>query len=158
MRIGHGFDAHAHGGGKGLRLGGVELPEAPGVVAHSDGDVVLHALMDALLGAAAAGDLGELFPSDDERWRGADSGALLREVLALLRARGWRPVNVDVTVVAQQVRVAPHRAAMAASIARLLGVAPNRVGVKATTTDGLGALGRGEGVAAHAVALLEPCP
>ena len=158
MRIGHGFDAHAHGGGRVLRLGGVELPGAPGVRAHSDGDVVLHALMDALLGAAAAGDLGELFPSDDERWRGADSGELLREVLALLRARGWRPVNVDVTVVAREVRVAPHRAAMAASIARLLGVDADRVGVKATTTDGLGALGRGEGVAAHAVALLEACP
>ena len=158
MRIGHGFDAHAHGGDRGLRLGGVELPGAPGVVAHSDGDVVLHALMDALLGAAAAGDLGELFPPGDERWRGADSGALLREVLALLRARGWRPVNVDITVVARRVRIAPHRAAMAASIARLLGVDADRVGVKATTTDGLGALGRGEGVAAHAVALLEACP
>ena len=158
MRIGHGFDAHAHGGGRGLRLGGVELPGAPGVRAHSDGDVVLHALMDALLGAAAAGDLGELFPSADERWRGADSGALLREVLALLRARGWRPANVDVTVVAQKVRIAPRRAAMAASIARLLGIDAGCVGVKATTTDGLGALGRGEGVAAHAVALLEACP
>ena len=158
MRIGHGFDAHAHGGDRVLRLGGVELPGAPGVRAHSDGDVVLHALMDALLGAAAAGDLGELFPSGDERWRGADSGDLLREVLALLRARGWRPVNVDVTVVARQARIAPHRAAMAANIARLLGVDADRVGVKATTTDGLGALGRGEGVAAHAVALLEACP
>ena len=158
MRIGHGFDAHAHGGGRGLRLGGVELPDAPGVAAHSDGDVVLHALMDALLGAAAAGDLGELFPAGDERWRGADSGALLREVLARVRARGWRPVNVDVTVVAQAVRIAPHRAAMAGNIARLLGIDAGRVGVKATTTDGLGALGRGEGVAAHAVALLEACP
>lgn len=158
MRIGHGFDAHAHGGDRVLRLGGVELPGAPGVRAHSDGDVVLHALMDALLGAAAAGDLGELFPSGDERWRGADSGDLLREVLALLRARGWRPANVDVTVVAQQARIAPHRAAMAANIARLLGIDADRVGVKATTTDGLGALGRGEGVAAHAVALLEACP
>ena len=158
MRIGHGFDAHAHGGGRGLRLGGVALPDAPGVAAHSDGDVVLHALMDALLGAAAAGDLGELFPSDDERWRGADSGELLQEVLARVRARGWRPVNVDITVVARTVRIAPHRAAMAARIARLLGIDAGCVGVKATTTDGLGALGRGEGVAAHAVALLEPCP
>jgi 2-C-methyl-D-erythritol 2,4-cyclodiphosphate synthase len=135
-------------------LGGVRIAHDRGLVAHSDGDVVLHALMDALLGAAGAGDIGQHFPDSDARWAGADSRALLREVGKLIGLRGFEIANCDVTLVAEAPRIAAHREAMCANIAADLGLERRRVNVKATTAEGLGALGRGEGVAAHAVVLL----
>jgi 2-C-methyl-D-erythritol 2,4-cyclodiphosphate synthase len=154
MRIGWGFDAHRIGGDGPMLLGGVEVDPGRGLVATSDGDVALHALADALLGAAALGDLGVLFPSSDPQWQDADSRDLLARVVVDVRQAGFVVSSVDVTVVAQTVRVAPHRDAMRATIASILGVEPSRVSVKATTTDGLGFLGRDEGVAATAVAVL----
>jgi 2-C-methyl-D-erythritol 2,4-cyclodiphosphate synthase len=135
-------------------LGGVRIAHDRGLVAHSDGDVVLHALMDALLGAAGAGDIGQHFPDSDARWAGADSRALLREVGKLIASRGFAIVNCDVTLVAEAPRIADHREAMCGNIAVDLGLDRGRVNVKATTAEGLGALGRGEGIAAHAVVLL----
>ena len=155
MRIGHGYDIHAFTAGDGLWLGGVRIEHDQGVAAHSDGDVVLHALMDALLGAAGQGDIGQHFPDSDARYRDASGRDLLQEVLQKVRAQGLRVVNVDVTVIAQAPRLAPHRAAMVRSMAQLLGLGEGRVNLKATTHEGLGALGRGEGLAAHAVVLLE---
>ena len=154
MRIGTGFDVHAFGPGEGVILGGVRIPHTHGVRAHSDGDVVLHALCDALLGAAGLGDIGQHFPDSDPQWRGADSARFVAAVLAMLRAQKLRIRNVDVTVLAQLPRVAPHREAMRQRIAQLLGIEPGCVNVKATTTEGLGFLGRAEGIAAQAVALL----
>ena len=155
MRIGHGYDIHAFAAGDGLWLGGVRIEHDQGVAAHSDGDVVLHALMDALLGAAGQGDIGQHFPDSDARYRDASGRDLLQEVLQKVRAQSLRVVNVDVTVIAQAPRLAPHRAAMVRSMAQLLGLGEGRVNLKATTHEGLGALGRGEGIAAHAVVLLE---
>jgi 2-C-methyl-D-erythritol 2,4-cyclodiphosphate synthase len=154
MRIGHGFDVHAFGPGERVVIGGVSIPHDRGVVAHSDGDVALHALSDALLGAAALGDIGGMFPDTDPRWAGADSRKLLRDVVARLTARGLAVANVDLTVIAQAPRLAPHIAEMRTRIAADLGIPPDRVNVKATTTERLGYIGRGEGLAAHAVALL----
>lgn len=154
MRIGHGFDVHAFGPGDAVTLGGVRIAHDQGLVAHSDGDVVLHALCDALLGAAGLGDIGRHFPDTDPRWRGADSRDLLRRVVALVAAAGLRPGNVDVTILAQAPRIAPHVSAMRDHIAADLGVPAARVNVKATTTEGLGFVGRREGIAVHAVALL----
>jgi 2-C-methyl-D-erythritol 2,4-cyclodiphosphate synthase len=154
VRIGHGYDVHRFGPGDAVRLGGVTIPHPRGVVAHSDGDVLLHALMDALLGAAALGDIGLLFPPEDARHAGADSRALLREVVGRVAAAGFAVVNCDLTLVAEAPRIGAHRDAIRASIAADLGIAPDRVGLKATTAEGLGALGRGEGLAAHAVVLL----
>lgn len=154
MRIGQGFDAHAFGAGDHLVLGGVRIPHTAGVEAHSDGDVALHALCDALLGAAALGDLGHFFPSDDARWQGADSLELLRQVMARLARDGWRVHNADVTLVCQAPRLAAHVPAMRERIAGALGLALDAVSVKATTTDHLGFCGRGEGIAALAVALI----
>jgi 2-C-methyl-D-erythritol 2,4-cyclodiphosphate synthase len=154
VRVGHGFDAHRFGNGSSVKLGGVAIPHAHGVVAHSDGDVLLHALMDALLGAAALGDIGQHFPPGEARTRGADSRGLLREVVALVSRAGWSVVNCDLTLVAEAPRIGPHREAMCANVAADLGIARDRVNVKATTPEGLGALGRGEGLAAHAVVLL----
>lgn len=154
MRIGQGFDAHAFGAGDHLVLGGVRIPHTAGVDAHSDGDVALHALCDALLGAAALGDLGHFFPSDDARWQGADSLELLRQVMARLARDGWRVHNADVTLVCQAPRLAAHVPAMRERIAGALGLALDAVSVKATTTDHLGFCGRGEGIAALAVALI----
>ena len=155
MRIGHGYDVHALTAGNGLWLGGVRVEHDQGVLAHSDGDVVLHALMDALLGAAGLGDIGRHFPDHDPRYRDAASGDLLRDVLRKVEARSLRVVNVDITVIAQAPRLGPHREAMVRSMARLLRLDEGRVNLKATTHEGLGALGKGEGIAAHAVALLE---
>lgn len=155
FRIGQGVDAHRLVAGRPLRLGGVEIPHARGLEGHSDGDVLLHAIASALLGALGAGDLGSHFPSSDPRWKDADSAALLASVRELVQARGFAIGNVDATVIAQEPRLAPHREAMVASVARCLGVDAARVNVKITSTDGLGAIGRGEGVAAQAVALLE---
>lgn len=154
MRIGSGFDVHAFGPGDHVTLGGVRIAHEAGLVAHSDGDVVLHALADALLGAIAAGDIGQLFPDTDPAWRGADSRMLLRRVMQEIAARGYRVVNCDVTVLAQAPRLSPHREAMRANIAADLGVDPGDVGVKATTTEHLGFVGRAEGIAAQAVVLL----
>jgi 2-C-methyl-D-erythritol 2,4-cyclodiphosphate synthase len=154
MRIGHGFDVHAFGPGEHVVIGGVTIAHSHGVLAHSDGDVALHALCDALLGAAGLGDIGGMFPDTDPQWAGADSRELLRKVVARLAAEGLEVVNADLTVVAQAPRLAPHIAEMRARIAAGLGIATTRVNVKATTTEGLGHIGRGEGLAAHAVALL----
>ena len=155
-RIGQGYDVHRLTPGRRLVLGGVEIPCEMGLLGHSDADVLLHALMDALLGAAALGDIGRLFPDSDERYRGADSRALLREVATLLKGRGYLVGNVDVTLVAQRPKVAPYVAQMRSNIAADLGLSPDRVSVKATTEEGLGFTGSGEGMAAHAVCLLEP--
>jgi 2-C-methyl-D-erythritol 2,4-cyclodiphosphate synthase len=154
MRIGHGFDVHAFGPGDRVTIGGVRIEHSHGLVAHSDGDVALHALCDALLGAAGLGDIGGMFPDSDARWAGADSRELLRRVVARLAEQGLAVGNADVTVVAQAPRLAPHVAEMRARIAADLGVPPGRVNVKATTTERLGYIGRGEGIAAHAVVLL----
>jgi len=133
----------------------VRIPHEQGLAAHSDGDVALHALCDALLGAAALGDIGQHFPPGEERWRGADSGMLLSRVAALLAERGWRTVNTDVTVACERPRLAPHVAAMRKAIAGILQIDADRVSVKATTTERLGFCGRGEGIAALAVALIQ---
>ena len=154
MRIGHGFDVHAFGPGDRVMIGGVSIEHSHGVIAHSDGDVVLHALCDALLGAAGLGDIGGMFPDTDPRWSGADSRELLRQVVARLAQDGLAVANADLTVVAQSPRLAPHLAEMRARIAADLRVSPGRVNVKATTTERLGFTGRGEGLAAHAVVLL----
>jgi 2-C-methyl-D-erythritol 2,4-cyclodiphosphate synthase len=154
MRIGSGFDVHAFGPGDFLMLGGVRIPHSRGVVAHSDGDVVLHALCDALLGAGGLGDIGQHFSDTDPRWRGADSRRFAAAVLAMLRERGLEVVNADVTVLGQSPKIAPHRDAMRQEIARLLGIGEACVNIKATTTEGLGFLGRAEGIAAQAVVLL----
>ena len=154
MRIGHGYDLHALATGRRLVLGGVEIAHDRGPIAHSDGDVLLHALADALLGAAARGDIGQHFPDNDPAYAGADSRALLRRVVALVRAAGYDVANVDVTVLAQRPKLAPHRDAMRANIAADLGLDVACVSVKATTTEGLGPVGRQEAIAAHAVCLL----
>jgi len=154
MRIGHGFDIHAFGDGEHLMLGGVRVGFDRGVLAHSDGDVVLHALCDAMLGAAALGDIGRHFPPSDPQWKGADSRAFLRHCDALLRARGWRVGNADITVVCERPKIGPHAEAMRGLIALDLGIDGDAVSIKATTTEGLGATGRGEGIAAHAVCLI----
>lgn len=154
IRVGSGFDVHAFVPGRKLMLGGVEVPYGRGMLAHSDGDVLLHAITDALLGAAGMGDIGTHFPDTDARWRGADSRALLREVVARVRAAGWRIGNVDCTIVAQAPKIAPHVAAMRAAIAADLGIAVDEVNVKGKTTERLGFTGRGEGIATQAVALL----
>jgi 2-C-methyl-D-erythritol 4-phosphate cytidylyltransferase/2-C-methyl-D-erythritol 2,4-cyclodiphosphate synthase len=154
MRIGQGFDVHAFGEGDHVVLGGVRIAHSRGVVAHSDGDVVIHALCDALLGAIGEGDIGQHFPDSDPRYRGVDSRVLLRAVAERVHAAGYRLVNADITVLAEAPRVAAHRPAMAANLGADLGVAPRLVSIKATTTERLGFIGRGEGLAAMASVLL----
>ena len=154
MRIGHGFDVHAFGEGDFVTLGGVRIPHSRGLVAHSDGDVLLHALCDALLGAAGLGDIGRHFPDSSAAFEDIDSRILLRRVAALLREQQLVVGNVDATLIAQAPRMAPHIPAMRERIAADLSVTPDRVNVKATTTERLGYIGRGEGIAVHAVALL----
>ena len=153
-RIGHGYDVHRLVEGRPLILGGVEIPYERGLLGNSDADVALHALMDALLGAAALGDIGQMFPDSGERWRGADSRELLRLVAERLEKAGYAVGNVDVTIVAQRPKLAPYIQQMRENIAEDLGVAVDRVSVKATTEERLGFTGSGEGMAAHAVALL----
>lgn len=154
MRIGHGFDAHRFTAGTSLRLGGVDIPFEKGLLAHSDGDVVLHALCDALLGAAALGDIGQHFPDSSDEFKGIDSRVLLRNTLALVSDKGLSLVNVDITVIAEAPKLAPHMAAMQANIAQDLGTRPENINIKATTTEGMGFTGRGEGIAASAIVLL----
>lgn len=156
MRIGHGFDAHRFGPGSFVTIGGVRIAHDQGLQAHSDGDVLIHAVCDALLGAAALGDIGHHFPDSDERYRGIDSRVLLRAVRDELAARAWRVSNLDCTVVAQAPRLGAHIPAMRGLLAQDLGVQADCVNVKATTTEGMGYTGRGEGIAAHAVVLLAP--
>ena len=154
IRIGHGFDVHAFSDGDHVMLGGVRVAHERGVLAHSDGDVALHALCDAMLGALALGDIGIHFPPSDPRWKGAESRAFLRHCDALVRARGWCVGNCDVTVICERPKVGPHAQAMRAAIATDLGIDIDAVSVKATTTETLGFTGRGEGIAAQAVCLL----
>lgn len=154
MKIGHGYDAHRFGGGHPLRLGGVAVPHTKGLLAHSDGDVVIHALCDALLGAASLGDLGGHFPDSDNAYAGMDSRRFLERINGLLRDKGYRLVNADVTIIAQEPKLAPYVQAMRETLAGVMGVAPDGVNVKATTTEGMGFTGREEGIAAHAVVLL----
>lgn len=154
MRIGQGTDVHAFGPGDFVMLGGVRVPHTRGVVAHSDGDVVLHALCDALLGAAGLGDIGQHFKDTDPRWKGADSKGFVRHIMDMLRARGLRVGNADVTVLCEAPKVGPHREEIRRQLAELLEVGPELVNVKATTTERMGFLGRAEGLAAQAVVLL----
>jgi 2-C-methyl-D-erythritol 2,4-cyclodiphosphate synthase len=156
MRIGHGLDVHAFGEGDHLMLGGVRVPFDRGVVAHSDGDVVIHALCDAMLGALALGDIGRHFPPSDPQWKDADSRDFLRHCAALLRERGWRIGNADITVVCELPKIGPHADAMRRNLAVDAGIGLDAISVKATTTERLGLTGRGEGIAAHAVCLLVP--
>ncbi|MEZ4330378.1 MAG: 2-C-methyl-D-erythritol 2,4-cyclodiphosphate synthase [Myxococcota bacterium] len=155
MRIGQAIDVHALAEGRPLWLGGVELPSERGLVGHSDGDALLHAIASAILGALGEGDLGRHFPSSDARWRGVASSEIVTRVVARMRAARFRLGNLDATVIAQVPRLAPHQPAMQARVAALLDAEPARVNVKVTSTDRLGAIGRGEGIAAMAVVLLE---
>ena len=155
IHIGHGYDVHALAPDRRLILGGVDIPHPVGLLGHSDADVLIHAIMDALLGAAALGDIGQWFPDRDPAYKGADSRMLLRRVIAILREHGWAPVNIDSTVLAQAPKLAPHIAQMRANIAEACGMAPENVSVKATTEEHLGFTGRKEGIAAHAVCLIE---
>lgn len=154
MRIGHGYDVHRFCDGDFITLGGVRISHQYGLLAHSDGDVLLHALSDALLGAAALGDIGKHFPDTDPQFKGADSRVLLRHVIGIIHAKGWRVGNVDATIVAQAPKMAPHIDTMRQLIAQDLQVELDQVNVKATTTEKLGFTGREEGIAVHAVALL----
>ena len=154
-RVGTGFDVHRFVPGRPLMLGGVAIPHAEGLLGHSDGDALLHALADALLGAAALGDLGRHFPDTDPRYAGADSRELLQHAARLVREKGWVPVNVDSTVIAERPRLGPHVPAMRAEIARLLELPEDSVSVKAKTHEGVDGLGRGEAIAVHAVVLLK---
>ena len=156
MRIGHGYDVHRFTDGDFITLGGVRIAHRFGLLAHSDGDVVLHALSDALLGAAALGDIGKHFPDTDPQFKGADSRVLLRHVVKVVLAKGWKVGNVDATIVAQAPKMAPHIETMRQLIAEDLNVELDQVNVKATTTEKLGFAGREEGIAVHAVALLLP--
>lgn len=155
MRIGLGFDAHPFAEGRSLRLGGVEIPHDRGLSGHSDGDVLLHAVADAFLGASGRGSLGEHFPDGAEEWRGADSSRLLRKVADLVRETGSRLGNVDAVVIAEAPRLAPHAGAIRDRLAEILDVPPGRISVRGTSSNGLGFAGRGEGIAAFAVVLLE---
>ena len=155
MRIGQGFDVHALVAGRKLVIGGVSVPFEKGLEGHSDADVLLHALIDALLGAAGLGDIGRHFPDSDARYKDADSRVLLREAAAKVREAGWRVANVDATIIAQAPRMALHIPAMVQNIARDLDIPHGSVNIKAKTTERLGFIGRGEGIAAEAVALLE---
>ena len=155
MRIGQGFDVHQLVADRPLVLAGVEIPFERGLEGHSDGDALLHAVSDAILGAIGAGDLGRHFPSSDERWRGVAGGEILTQVVAMMAEAGYAIGNVDATIIAQAPRLAPHQKAMHENLAGLLGVSPVRVNLKVTSTDELGAIGRGEGIAGMAVVLLE---
>lgn len=156
MRVGTGYDSHRFDPDRPLVIGGVSIPDHPGLTGHSDGDAVAHAVIDAVLGAAGAGDVGRHFPPTHDRWKGADSIDLLRRASDVLRERGFRVVNVDVTVVCETPKIGPHAVAMCGRLSDALGVPSDAVSVKGKTNEGMGWIGRGEGVAVHAVALVEP--
>ncbi|CUA82941.1 2-C-methyl-D-erythritol 2,4-cyclodiphosphate synthase [Pseudidiomarina woesei] len=156
MRIGHGYDVHKFGGQGPLTLGGIHVPYAEGLIAHSDGDVILHAVADALLGAVALGDIGQHFPDTDDTYAGADSGKLLQHVYSLVLEKGFAIGNLDITVVAQAPKLAEHIPAMRQRIAQLLNTSDDFINVKATTTEKLGFVGRKEGIGCHAVVLVMP--
>ncbi len=158
MRVGHGWDLHRLVAGRPFRLGGLTIPHSRGSLGHSDGDVLLHALMDALLGAAGFGDIGLHFPDTDARWKDADSSVLCDQVLEKVNRAGFTPVNADVTVIAQEPKLSPYRDALRDSVARHLNLHPKYVNIKAKTTEGLGDIGAGLAVACHAVVLLEEIP
>lgn len=158
MRIGHGYDAHRIEPGNGVSLGGVAIVCDWRIIAYSDGDVLIHALCDAILGAIGAGDIGKLFPDTDPRFKNIDSRVLLREVMARATAAGWGVVNADLTLIAQAPKIAPHAQAMRVALAQVLGVTSACVNIKATTNEGMGHIGRQEGIAAHAVVLLAYTP
>lgn len=155
IRVGQGYDVHKLVEGRKLILGGVDIPHATGLLGHSDADALLHAITDALLGAVALGDIGRHFPDTDPRYAGADSRVLLRAAVALLAERGWRPINVDATLIAQRPKLAPHAAAMVANVAADLGIAADCVNIKGKTNEQLGYLGREEAIEAQAVVLVE---
>ena len=155
MRIGHGYDVHKLVSGRKCIIGGVDIPHETGLLGHSDADVLLHAVMDALLGAAALGDIGHLFPDNDPKYKGADSLALLREVGHVLQTNGWVLSNLDATILAQAPKMAPHILQMRQNIADALGISSDQISVKATTEEGLGFTGAKEGIAAHAVCLID---
>lgn len=155
MRIGQGLDVHAFAAGRKLIIGGVEIPHHKGLAGHSDADVLLHAICDALLGAAALGDIGRHYPDNDPKYSDIDSRKLLRDVAAKVKQQGCKIVNIDATIVAESPRITPHVAKMIGNIASDLGIAPAAINIKATTTEQLGAIGRGEGIAALAVALID---
>jgi 2-C-methyl-D-erythritol 2,4-cyclodiphosphate synthase len=158
FRVGQGYDVHKLVGGRKLILGGVEIPHATGLLGHSDADALLHAITDALLGAVALGDIGRHFPDTDPRYKGADSRVLLRAAVGLLAAKGWQPVNVDATLIAQQPKLAPHAAAMVANVAADLGISIDAVNIKGKTNERLGYLGREEAIEAQAIVLVERAP
>jgi 2-C-methyl-D-erythritol 2,4-cyclodiphosphate synthase len=158
MRIGSGFDVHAYGPGDSIVLGGVRIPHSRGVIAHSDGDVVLHALCDAMLGAAGLGDIGMHFPDTDAVWKGADSRRFVAAVLGMLAVRKLRVGNADITLLAQTPKVSSYRLEIRRSLAQMLEITENQVNIKATTTEHLGFIGRNEGLAAQAIVLLEASP
>lgn len=155
MRAGIGYDSHRFADGRRLVLGGVPIPHERGLAGHSDADAIAHAVTDALLGAAGLGDIGTHFPPTDERWRDADSIRLLEQAVALLRERGFTPVNIDVTVVCEAPKIAPHAPAMRARLGAALGIGPDRVSVKGKSNEGMGWIGRGEGIAAMALAVVD---
>jgi len=155
VRIGSGFDVHAFGAGDHLVLGGIRIAFDRGIVAHSDGDVVIHALCDALLGALALGDIGQHFPPSEARWKDADSRQFLRHCALLIDQHGWKLGNADITVICERPKIGPHAGAMRAILADDLGVSASQISIKATTTEQLGFTGRGEGIAAHAVVMLQ---
>jgi 2-C-methyl-D-erythritol 2,4-cyclodiphosphate synthase len=155
IRVGIGYDSHRFEEGRPLVLGGIRIPHPRGLAGHSDADVVAHALIDAILGAAAAGDIGQHFPDTDPKWKGADSMALLRSAHQLVRERGYALAQADLTIITEQPQLSPHLAAMAAKLAERLGAPPGSVSIKAKTNEGMGFIGRGEGIAVIAVATLE---
>lgn len=155
FRVGQGYDVHRLVAGRKLILGGVEIPHETGLLGHSDADALLHAITDALLGAVALGDIGRHFPDSDPRYQGADSRVLLRAAVALLAGKGWRPVNVDATIIAERPKLAPHAPAMVANVAVDLGISPDSVNIKGKTNEQLGYLGRREAIEAQAVVLVE---
>ncbi|HIC13663.1 MAG TPA: 2-C-methyl-D-erythritol 2,4-cyclodiphosphate synthase [Gemmatimonadetes bacterium] len=157
MRIGTGYDSHRFEQGRQLMLGGVNIPGHPGLSGHSDGDAIAHAVIDAILGAAAAGDIGSHFPQEDDTWKGADSMDLLEQTRRVLEERGFRVVNIDVTVICERPKIAPHIDAMKKRLGAVLQVTSDRVSIKGKSNEGLGWIGAGEGVAVHSVALIDQC-
>lgn len=158
MRVGIGYDSHRFDASIPLILGGVSIPDHPGLKGHSDGDALCHAVTDALLGAAAAGNIGSHFPPDDDRWKGADSTLLLARAAEVLEERGFRAVNIDATIVCETPKIGPWIERMARRLGEVVGIAAHRISIKGKTNEGMGWIGAGEGLAVHAVALIEPIP